>query len=226
MTRQFSSRRALLGFYLAVAALIATAAAILAPIPAEGIEPDAAASRQFWGTFAVSALDIEPADSLESVMANSDAMVVGQIIRVDPGRIVGDPVEGIPTAQVLFANVTIAVAEVLRGELPLQDRATLTLEVLLPGRTDFGELSTLNARIPSEPSIFFLRNNASTAAAMGLPPEVQERERPYYHLTIQRAVLASEAGIVAAPIWTDHVDFFVQLEGQTFDALVGDLRQP
>lgn len=172
----------------------------------------------------MSALDVEPAFSLDEVIANSDAIVLGRLTAIEPGRVVGQPVEGIPGAQVLFANVTVTVTEVLRGALPESDRTQLTLEVLLPGRRDFSELVTLNTSMPRSPSIFFVRSNATTAAAMGLPTEVQERERSLYHLTVQRALLSNEGGSAIAPIWTDHGDFFQRFEGRAFDPIVEEIR--
>lgn len=204
---------------------IATIGLLLLPRPTEGVEPVTSPHRQFWGTFAVAALDIEPAGSLEEVIANSDAVILGQVVRVTAGRMVGEPSAEIPGSQVLFANITVAVIDVLAGHLPPEDRSQLTLEILFPGRTAFDELSAVSGLVPPTPSVLFLRNNASTAAAMGHSLEIQERERPYYHLTVQRAVLADEAGRTVAPVWTDRHDFFSVLEGQVFSSIVDELRQ-
>lgn len=208
----------------AIAAIALAVSLTLGPLKVGAQDDAATQTRAFWRSFAVSALDIEPASSFDEVIAGSDAIVLGRLAAIGPGRVVGEPVEGIPGAQVLFANVTVAVTEVLMGELPQSHRAEFTLEVLLPGRRDFSELTTLNTTLPRSQSIFFVRSNATTAAAMGLPAEVQEREQALYHLTVQRALLSNEGGRAIAPIWTDHDDFFQQFEGRAFNPIVHELR--
>lgn len=202
----------------------ATAVLLTLRAPTGGIDAEVPLPANVWDAFAVNALDIEPANSIDEVIARSDAIVLGTIVRLDAGRVVGEQTPETPGTQVLFVDARIEVFEVLRGSLPTEHLPTVTLELLLPGRTDFSELPALNTKLPSERSVFFLRSNATTAVAMGFGEDMQRTERDRYHLTVLRAILADEAGRVVAPVWADHQDFFDSLEGQAFEDFKEGMR--
>lgn len=105
------------------------------------------------------AREVFTVDSLESLVAQSDVVVVGRATAVIPGRTAGDDV----VAQLQFRDVTVQLEQVLHGAYAEQ---TLTLEEL--GWKD-GEPVTINNSawaVPGDRMLMGLRatGNGSTEA--------------------------------------------------------------
>jgi hypothetical protein len=65
----------------------------------------------------------------------SDAVVVGRITSVDPGRVFGELIPELPDPEdglVRYASMRIAVDEIVAGELPPDDVESLQLEAMVP----------------------------------------------------------------------------------------------
>ena len=89
--------------------------------------------------------EVEHYDSLEAITEGSDAVVLGHVVDVRPGRRAGGCGN---------AAATVQVDALLAGTLPPPSRDQLTLEYF-----DFcGGVPDLEASIPRAPGVFFLRN--------------------------------------------------------------------
>lgn len=96
-------------------------------------------------------------DSLESLVRGADAIVVGTVIQVQPGRLAGDPEDG-PGGMVQMFDVSVTVDETLRGGVS----GAFTLEIMPIASP--GGLAGYPAFDPAQPwwkpgsqSVFFVR---------------------------------------------------------------------
>lgn len=141
----------------------------------------------------VMATEAEQAGSLAEMTASADAVVVGRVASVAPGRSFG-------TAHPLhYAALTIEVGEIVAGALPATDIERLTLEIpLFDGPESMGDMAT-SAGLEL---LLFLRHKT---------------DGPFYRLTTFGAMIANDDGLAAV---TDEPGALAALAGLPFGAIV------
>jgi hypothetical protein len=90
---------------------------------------------EFWGRLYFRGSEVEDYTSLAEMARASDAVVVGRITSVDPGRVFGELIPELPDPEdglVRYASMRIAVDEIVAGELPPDDVESLQLEAMVP----------------------------------------------------------------------------------------------
>ena len=137
--------------------------------------------------------EVEAAGSLEEMAASADAVVVGRIADVAPGRTFGE------ARPLHYGAATIEVSSVLSGRVPGSDAGRLTLEVpLFDGSDGISQLE----RTEGLEAVFFLRAKS---------------DEGFYRLTNFGAVVANENG---RSITTDGPAAIRELAGLGFDDVV------
>ena len=160
--------------------------------------------RTSWADALVQATELERYDSLAAIVRGADAAVVGRIVHVAAGRSFG----GATGHALHYASVTVAVDEVAAGTLPARHAATFTLEVPLFAGSE--SLDALRASLPTNESIFFVRNTGGADA-------------DFYRLVIQRAAIVNRDG--SAEIAAGDDDFLDALDGAPFDGVLEAVRR-
>jgi hypothetical protein len=183
---------------------------------AAGSRTDAGAGASVWEGAVVEAMELEGYTSLAEMARSADAVVRGQVVAVEPGRIFGEPTG----TQLHYAAATIRVEEVLAGGLPSRDADRVTLEIPLFDGPH--QIAGLQDGLPWAETVFFLRSKAESARDAGMSREAQLAETGYYRLVTMRALLVNEEGS-AVPM-TDSPDFLAELEGIDFEEVVDTIR--
>jgi hypothetical protein len=160
----------------------------------------------------VDAVEVEQVPTLAAMVATSDAVVVGRVIGVVPGRAFGsaDPLH--------YAAATVEVESVLAGSLAADGSATLTLEIPLFG--GLGELGDLRASL-AQRGVLFLRNKGTSAAAAGMPAARQREEAAFYRLMTFDAVVLDRAGRATVG---EARDYLAALSGIPFHQAIAAIR--
>ena len=155
-----------------------------------------------WADTLVDALELEQYATLGEMTNGSDAVVVGRVAGVVPGRSFGASGSALH-----YAAVTIAVDEVVSGALPDRHAASLILEVPLYGGPE--SIEALRSSLLPDESLLFLR---SKGAADG----------DLYRLVVMRGVVVNRDG--SAEVLPGDDDFLSALDGTPFDTLVAEVR--
>jgi hypothetical protein len=202
------------------AGLVAVVLLITAYTVAVGAQARAAdRSERFWRALWFGHASSPHYDSLAALKAGSDVVVLGRIVRVEEGRIFGDPHPANPTPEeelVRYVTATVEIDRVLAGATVEPGVDTLNLELPMP-RKDV--LTEILGNKPDEPAVFFLFNAGLMAAAQGRPASVQQIERDYYALVAFGAVVRSLGG-KATPIDAPELEFLHEFESETFDRFI------
>ena len=156
-----------------------------------------------WEQTVVEATELEDYGTLVDMTRGSDAVVVGHVAGVAPGRWFG----GSPGNALHYAAVTIAVDEAVAGALPDRHHARVTLEVPLFGGPE--TIDALRSSLPTGESLFFLRNKGGA-------------DVDFYRLVVMRGVIVNADG--AAEVLQGEGDFLDALDGAPFDALLAQVR--
>ena len=160
------------------------------------------------GTVRAEAEEVEHFDSLEGMTAGADAVVLGHVVDVQPGRVFGGCGN---------AAATLRVDALLAGKLPPVARDELTLEYF-----DFcGDLAAAAEEIPREQGVFFLRNKA-TDVRMFQPGASQaeiDAEAGFWRTVIMAGTVINRNGTSHAPS-TYNAEFLAAAEGLPFDDFV------
>ncbi len=190
----------------------------VAALGASLVQPSA--PNDFWLSFLrPGAVEVERYASLDRIVRSSDAVVVGRIVSVRPGREFGEP--GID--MVHYAAATVAVDEVLAGTV-IGRGPELILELQMPHGQGASDVSALASRVPASQHVLFLRNKGVEVARAGLAEVIVERETPFYRTVTSAAYLVERQGRVDAPGVTDHDSFLLALEGRDFREVVASIR--
>jgi hypothetical protein len=136
--------------------------------------------------------EVEPAGNLAEMTDAADAVVVGTIARVSPGRVFG----GKSGRPLHYAALSVEVSSLLAGSV---EGAQLTLEVPLFDGPD--SIESLEAAVGLE-AIFFLRAKI---------------DGPFYRLSNFGAVVANEDG---RAVTTDGPTAIEELAGRPFAEIV------
>ena len=148
------------------------------------------------------ALEVEAPGTLRELVADSDAVVRGRIVSVEPGR---------SFAGLDYATATVEVHELIAGDVG----ARIALEIPLFDGPDSID------RVPLwSDAIFFLRNKGESARMAGLSEERQRGEAPFHRLMTFSSVLVNDGGTAIAD---PDAPLLAGLSGEPFDEVVARL---
>jgi hypothetical protein len=180
---------------------------------AEG--PSIRATASAWATATVEALEVEHFATPDELVTAADAVVRGRIASIGPGRSFGGA-SGVPFR---YAAATVVVDELLAGDLPVDHRSMLTLEIpLFGGQATLAHLQQLEA----VDSVFMLRNKGESARAAGMAAGDVASESDYYRLVTQDAVIEERGGRSTLPAGGDGA--LAAFDGLGFELVVSRLR--
>lgn len=192
-----------------VAVAITTASLFVAALPRS--DSARTVSDAFWTSLAIRGSEIEHYYSLESMAAAADAVVDGQIVSAAPGRVFGDEVDAVH-----YAALAVRISHVYSGSPLLTDDSSFTLEVIVPDATS---VQAIAAELPSEPTIFFLRNKGLEAKRLGADMSVIASESAYYRLVMATGFLRIFDETISAPPGAED-EFLMNLNGANVDTVI------
>ena len=171
-------------------------------LPMDGVPLRTQPRFSAWADTVVEATELEHYATLPEMTRGSDAVVLGRVVGVAPGRSFGASDHALH-----YAAVTVAVDEAVAGTLPSGHAAQVTLEVPLFGGPDL--IDGLRSSLPVGDSLFFLRNKGGA-------------DTDFYRLVVMRGVIVNRDG--AAEVLPGDEDFLSGLDGTPFDTLVAQVR--
>ena len=164
------------------------------------------------GTVRAEVEEVEHFESLEAITEGSDAVVLGHVVDVEPGRVFSG---------CGYAAATLHVDALLAGTLPSTSRDQLILEYF----GFCGDMADVEQAIPSEPGVFFLRNKG-TDTRMFRPDATQAEiavESGFWRTVILAGTVINQNGTVEVPE-TLNAPFLAELRGLPFDAFVDEVQ--
>ena len=157
------------------------------------------------------AIEVEYYESIGEMAAAADVVAIGQIVEITPGREFGEGEELLH-----YAAARVQVHELIRSTAPVT--GDLIWEIPLTPGLGAKEAAELNAEIPREPLLLFLRNKATDLLRGGIgDPQV---ERSFYRTVVSGAVFANVDGRARLPILPIESLFIDEFAGAKFDDLV------
>lgn len=179
-------------------------------------QSNAARSDRFWGLIAYQFMEAESFDSLDGMRAGADAVVLGRIISLTPGRVWGNP----PSDAAWYATAIVQVDQVFAGRL-VQPGPTIQLELFMAEPQVFDSLA---ATIPfGEEAVYFLRNKGAEAAFLGRSMESQVTESQYYRLVTSKALIRHQGTVALAAVAAAE-PFLRNVDGVPWDGVLEALR--
>lgn len=173
-------------------------------------------SDAFWASLQYEFLEAEHYSSLASMTAAADAVVVGRLTSIEAGRVWGDP----PDDAAYYAEARLEVKEVVAGTL-IDTGGALRFELFM---AEPSVIEHLQANLPSEEAIYFLRNKGAEAMTLEMSRSEQAREAEYYRLVTMGAVLRNGPDGRTVTIPGRGEPFLVELAGRPFDAMLDQVR--
>ena len=141
----------------------------------------------------------------------SDTVVVGVVESVRLGRQVGE------SYPISCAVVIVRPRDTLKGP----DSELVRLEVVLPSSD---KLEALQANLPQEDAICFLRDKAAEALRLGLPDAEIAAGKGYFRLVSSQGVLRNLNGKIGIPIASGDA-FLLQLSGKPFAPIMDEVAK-
>ena len=162
---------------------------------------------------AAEAEEVEHFDTLEAMTAGSDAVVLGRIGAVAPGRIFSG---------CGYSAAALRIERVLAGRVPV-GAFVLTVEYF----GFCGALPALGREIPAERGVFFLRNKAEDRRLFGGPVSALEieAERPFWRTVIGAGTVVERGDRAHVPDST-NAEWLGAWEGKPFGAFVEAVAGP
>lgn len=201
--------------FLALAGVLVFAASVLvgsgASVALTG--SDHQRSDHFWSLTHVRAMATESYDSLAAMALSSEAVIVGRIGEIAPGREwraneaewldpdLADPL------MARFATVTIEIEQVIGTVSADASAGTVELEIFLPRD---GLLQELRATAPRERAVFFLRTKADA-------PD-------HFRLVNDNQGLIREFDGKSHVVGATEGSFLAEIDGLPFEQLVAQIR--
>jgi len=170
-------------------------------------------SDRFWSLTHVQAMAAESYDSLTTMALASDAIVVGRIGAVAPGREwkanEAEWAEPQPADALMarFATVTIEIEQVIGTATADASAGTVQLEIFLPHD---GLVPELRATAPRERAVFFLRTKADA-------PE-------FFRLVNDNQGLIRELAGTSHAMGATEGTFLAEIDGRPFEEMLAQLR--
>jgi hypothetical protein len=160
------------------------------------------------GTVRAEVEEVEHFASLEAMTVASDAVVLGRVIDVKPGRIFSG---------CGYAAATVQVDALLAGTLGARSQDHLTLEYF----GFCGDMADVVEEIPREVGVFFLRNKGAETRLV--QPDATEAEiaaeSVFWRAVIRAGTVVNRNGAAHAPS-TYNAEFLAVTEGLPFDDFV------
>lgn len=175
----------------------------------------------FWARVTYRGAQIEDCSSADRMLADSDAVVVGRFLAMEPGRVIGDPdadnaayylAGAFEIAEVIYRN------SIRPGELALGDTIILETFTFEPS-----EVEQLARSFPMERSLLFLRNKGVSAERVGLAGPVIATESAYYRVMCVEGIIRDLPSGPAAVV--PDGDRLAELAQGTFDGVVAATRE-
>ena len=123
----------------------------------------------------VGADEVQRPVSLGALLDDSDLVMVGRVLAVEPGRAFGPE-----DRELHYAAVTVELAEILAGAPAEPGADRITLEVPLHDGPE--QVAHLRGRMVGSERLLFLRNKGASAADAGMSAEAVGADRPFYRL--------------------------------------------
>lgn len=169
----------------------------------------------FWGDLYQprAMLEVEHYESIRGMALAADAVILGRLIEVEPGREFGEGDD----ERHHYAAARVEILELLGGAVPASNE--LVWELPLPPGQGAAEALALNDRLPNEELLLFLRNKATEVLIGGAIGDA-EIEAGFYRTVVSGAAFANVGGRVSVPISPIESDFIMGLEGAGFEDLI------
>lgn len=181
------------------------------------ISDERRSSDLFWSYAWIDGVQAEGYTSIEDIYSRTDAVVLGRLTSIQPGRVIGD-VENDNAAY--YVTVTLDLERVLRsrpGAVPAS--GTIQLELVTFQKEVVG--SMVDSFAP-ERGLFFLTSKGLNAERAGEPKEVQIQEMSYYRLAVADGVLRDIGGQLFTRPSLDE-SLFTRLHTSPFDSAVEEI---
>jgi hypothetical protein len=161
----------------------------------------------YWGWLAVVGSEVESYDSLRSMTAAADVVVVGHIADIREGRSFGSETDGF----VYYPQATLKVDRVLAGSPLAGDETELLLEF---ATLEPPEMGVLRASLIDISGVFFLRNKGVSAAMAGQPEGRQAIEADYYRVLCSNGWLLPQGDRMVLPLAWEDSALVAELSGR------------
>jgi hypothetical protein len=150
------------------------------------------------GIGSIEATGVERPTSVEALVDGSDAVVLGSVVSVEPGRAFGPP-----TRQLHYASAVVEVVELVTGQLPAEHRERLVVEV--PLFDGLESIARVRDGLVGTDRILFLSNKGASARAAGLGADAVATDAQYYRLAGFDAELVVDDGVARRHAAEDSV---------------------
>lgn len=171
---------------------------------------------EFWRQVAPGGEALYLYDDLPTMTNGVDAVVVGHVTAVGPGR----PTSGDDTDFAL-GEVSFQVDEVIRSALPITEGETLTVQFTM---TDKRLLPRYTARVPTERVVLFLANLGLHAERFGFDPD--DPTLGYGYFTLQSPLGHIRDANGSADVAKGREDeWLLDLDGRPFEVVVELVRE-
>jgi hypothetical protein len=181
---------------------------------AQAADRNAENSEHFWTSLQYDFIEAEHYSSLGAMARAADAVVIGRLTSIVPGRVWGDP----PDAA-YYAEARLEVTRLIAGSLVPVDGA-LQFELFMAEPEVF---DGLKATLPTEEGIYFLRNKGAEAAVLGKSVATENHEAVYYRLVNMAGLLRMGPGGETRVMPGRHEAFLADLAERPFDAVLADV---
>lgn len=158
-------------------------------------------------------------DSLGAMINGSDLVVRGRIVEVRQGREVVFPDDVAVVADLKFIIATVAVDEVLKGDVQTRTPGTLEIELWLPQPTMYEQV---RANVPGHDHLFFLLNVALESRRWDQEPN--DGDEHTYALTNLQGILRNIDGVTRGLDREEPEAFSAALEDDPFEEVVDRAR--
>ncbi len=163
-------------------------------------------------------VEVEHYESLAEMTNAADAVVLGRVTAVNPGRTMGTD------DTIRYAAVTVEVDELLSGTLVEPSNGAVNLEIYPGDKGSDAAIARLSAGLPRSNTVLFLRNKGMEAAALGWPEQARLAELPFHRLMISSAVIVNDGGRTTVPAMNEDAQFLAQLHELGFVEAVESIR--
>ena len=174
---------------------------------------------QFWAAIdGYPSVEAETYESYEAMARLADAVVLGRIEAVRPGRswLAEEGPSDDYDLYVTYADAKIVIDDVLANAGKLDLGAQVVIEFTVQRPEDAGIVGRL---LPVERGIFFLREKGREAERLGLPKSVVDAERGRYRLVNSAGVVHDANAVVWLPDAASETGLR-EWEGRRFEDLI------
>lgn len=178
---------------------------------------DRRSSDLFWSLAWIDGVQAEGYTSPADIYGNTDAVVVGHLKSIEPGRVIGDTANDNAAH---YVTVTLEIERTLRarpGALPTDGPLKLELVSFQQEVVD----KMIDAFRP-ERGLYFLTSKGLDAARDGEATDVQAIEAAYHRLAVADGVIREIGGLALTRPSPDE-SLFAEVENESFRSVVQDI---